>query len=357
MSLNTSEKSRDSNIELLRIILIIGVVILHYNGAVGGFDSVKSGSANEMLLHVLEAVFICAVNTFMIISGYFLCKRDKIEVFKPVDLIVQTVFWNEVFYSISIFMSYADGAQNGIKELLKGALRSLIPTNYFVVFYVVVYLLAPYINLMLNNLSKAKFRALLITLFAIFSIWTSISNSMINVLGDMWYGFNPVGLYGGQAGYTIVNFIFMYILGAYFRLTEPEFKTGHIAAVTAACIIMIFMCDYMELRFGLPTTSFGRDYCSPLVIVYSALVFLLFRNIKVGYNRFINGFAKCCFTVFLIHTWCLIKANVPHYVQGSLSVMLIHMTVTIAATLIISYIAYIVYKMTVGKLVRHLVHS
>ena len=48
-------KNRDSNIELLRIIAIFGVIMLHYNFSFGGLEAAR-GIANRSLLLVLDSL-------------------------------------------------------------------------------------------------------------------------------------------------------------------------------------------------------------------------------------------------------------------------------------------------------------
>ena len=65
-------RDRESNIELLRILAMFGVIILHYNNpSIGGLSFVKYGSLNYWFLNIAESIFVCAVNLFMIISAYF----------------------------------------------------------------------------------------------------------------------------------------------------------------------------------------------------------------------------------------------------------------------------------------------
>ena len=73
----SSTKTRQSNIELLRIFAACGVIILHYNnaGIGGGFAAVADGSLNQFIMMTLEMMAICAVNLYVLISGYFM--RDS----------------------------------------------------------------------------------------------------------------------------------------------------------------------------------------------------------------------------------------------------------------------------------------
>lgn len=102
------DNTRNSSIELLRIVSMIGVVILHYNGG-GAFRYVTEGSVNEYYLYATESVFICAVNVFIMISAYFLCTTYERKFIKVVELIMQVVVFNYIFYFLDIV---SGGASN-----------------------------------------------------------------------------------------------------------------------------------------------------------------------------------------------------------------------------------------------------
>lgn len=73
-----NRRDRESNIELLRILAMLGVIILHYNNpSVGGVSFVKHGSLNYWFLNIVESIFVCAVNLFMIVSAYFMASSNK----------------------------------------------------------------------------------------------------------------------------------------------------------------------------------------------------------------------------------------------------------------------------------------
>ena len=92
--------TRNSNIELLRILSIIGVIILHYNYELygGAFSYVTPHSINEFILYLLEYSNIVAVDIFVLISGYFLSQNNSRSIIKPLKLIVQVIFIAAVFY-------------------------------------------------------------------------------------------------------------------------------------------------------------------------------------------------------------------------------------------------------------------
>lgn len=68
--------ARESGIEMLRMISMLFVIILHYNSG-RAFEYVHEGSINFYVLNIMECVAICAVDLFVLISGYFLSATQK----------------------------------------------------------------------------------------------------------------------------------------------------------------------------------------------------------------------------------------------------------------------------------------
>ena len=71
------KKERMANLEVLRCVAMMMVVVLHYLGK-GGLlpDLTAPLSAQDMAAWLLEAFCIVAVNVYMMISGYFLCESS-----------------------------------------------------------------------------------------------------------------------------------------------------------------------------------------------------------------------------------------------------------------------------------------
>lgn len=152
---------RNSSIELLRIVSMLGVVILHYNGG-GAFRYVTEGSVNEYYLYATESIFICAVNVFIMISAYFLCTTYERRFIKVVELIIQVVVFNYFFYFLDIV--------SGSEQLsIKSLVARLLPCNYFVVLYCVLYIISPYINKLIVSLDNKQFKRLIVLLLLLFS--------------------------------------------------------------------------------------------------------------------------------------------------------------------------------------------
>ncbi|MBQ8084725.1 MAG: hypothetical protein IJ232_01300, partial [Lachnospiraceae bacterium] len=205
-------KERQSNIELLRIVAIIGVIVLHYNNPSigGGIAYAQEGSINYYILYFLESLFACGVDLFIIISGYFMCTSYKKNMWRLVELIVQVIIFREALYLVRVAFK---------SELfsIRGIVSAFIPANYFVILYGVVFILSPYINFLLNRLSEKCFHTLMIVSICLFSVYPTLIDILGEIRGEPFRGLSSIGMYGSQWGYSAINFLLMYLVGAYLR--------------------------------------------------------------------------------------------------------------------------------------------
>lgn len=68
--------SRNSSIELLRLLAIFGIVVMHVNGSVlnGGNGGL---CLNSVWLQLENSIFNCGVTIFILISGYYGIRRNS----------------------------------------------------------------------------------------------------------------------------------------------------------------------------------------------------------------------------------------------------------------------------------------
>lgn len=306
---NTTVGLRQSNIELLRILAIIGVIILHYNhrDGGGGFNYVVQGSANELMLRFLESLFICAVDVFILISGYFMCTTNKRNIIKPLQLILQMTIFSTGIYLFKVIFGFRDFA-------LKSLMGALVPANYFVILYVVLYFISPYINLAMEKLSEHKKRQAVIIMAVLFSIYPSLVDIFTAASGREWMGLSTIGAWGSQWGYTIVNFTLLYIIGAYIRTAEPSKKRYK----TQSLLLILCILTIVLTAWSLLDEDTAWEYCSPFVIIEAVVIFLLFSRLRMGTNKVINEFAKGAFSVYLLHPIFLPYVGAEKFVQGGI---------------------------------------
>ena len=74
MSLSSSVSPRSANLELLRIVAMIMIVLIHIFGKADLLHAPALSGANRQGFWVLETLCIVAVNCYVLISGYFLSR-------------------------------------------------------------------------------------------------------------------------------------------------------------------------------------------------------------------------------------------------------------------------------------------
>lgn len=342
-------RGRESNVELLRIFSMLGVIILHYNNESmgGGLKFVSFGSTNYWILSVLESIFVCAVDLFILISGYFMIGTQKRNVIKPVKLIVQVIAFKLGIYLVMIVLGQASFSLSQIAS-------ALIPNNYFVILYVALYFISPYINIVLKSLNNKQLKRFIIIVVAIFSVYVTIVDVVGHLFGKEINGLSSISAYGSQDGYTIVNFILMYVIGAFIKINDDRIKKIKLNKLIVCFILLVVVSvawSYVYKLSGI-TKSAVYSYCNPVVIVLAIIAFVVFQRIKLGNNRVINNFAKSCFTVFLAHSYFLGAIRIERFVCKNPFILIAHIFVSVIAIYLICWIIHCVYELVTSPIYR-----
>lgn len=330
------ENNRNSSIELLRIVSMIGVVILHYNHEeIGGaLKYVTEGSLNQYYLYFTENIFIGAVDLFIIISAYYLASTNQRKLIKIVELIFQVIVFRCVLYFLNIII----GTYSFSVRVFLG---SLLPVNYFVILYSVVYILSPYFNILIDQLDREQFKKLMIILLFVFSIWTIGVDFLENGAHASVNGLSTIGLYGSQYGYSIINFSLVYFVGAYLRKNNVRLSPQKAVCGISIIFALMYILSILEHICGFSSTS-TWNYNNPLIIFLVALIFLLLLNIQF-HNKLINELAKGAFTCFLFHKQILMYLDIENMVNQNVFILGIHQFGAAIVTYILSYVVFKIY--------------
>lgn len=266
---------RRSNIELLRILLILMVIVLHYfNADMGGaLGHVHPGSISYNFIHLMESLCIVAVNGFVLITGYFSYKKGSVKVSKVTNLILIMIFWGLLLSLLTVFVLRPESVDmRVIEDIIKSATN-----QWFVIIYCILYLLIPFLNKVINNISQNSYKTLLVIGLIFFYLWPSFYTKI--TISD--------------AGYGIVNFVYLYFIGAYIRKYHEKDK--HVLSP----LIIYLGC---ALITTLASLKIGRawDYNFIFNLIGSVALFEVFRSINIKHSKVINKLATYTFAVYLI---------------------------------------------------------
>ncbi len=292
-------KVRKSNIELLRIIMIVMVICHHYviNSGIEGLETRLN--ANMLFMQIFGCGGKIAINGFLFITGYFMCTSDA-TLFKWLKLFLEFMFYNIV---INIIFIIADYKPFGLKALLDGIFPLFdglgIGRDAFISLFLFLYLLIPFLNKLIHSMSRKEYRILLGILLFFFTVISSFyikkNESGAWVLVNNWEG---LGWY-----------ITAYLIGGYIRLhfspKHSELRIGLIMTICSMILVCasIIIIDYIRIKEpGFVKADHMVYGCNKiLAVMFAASLVILFKNINIGYSRFINTVSSATFGVLLIH--------------------------------------------------------
>lgn len=334
---------RNSSIELLRILLGFGVMILHFNFFPSGGGAIEStkGLTKEILL-ILEVLFGCSVNTFILISGYFGFESTKINFPRIIKLILQTISFQLVF-ALESCVKLGDFSITSI-------CRALLPVNYYVILYSALMLIAPYINKLMNSLKGKTLKVFTLVSFLVFSVYPTFVDILKEVSGKTFNGLSSIGLSGSDAGYTIVNFILVYIIGCYLKITtnqEERQSAKKLTLILLGCLFVLFIW-----RKIIPNTAL--IYCNPFLIIEGVCILSLFAKLNMK-SKAINIFAPSSFSCFLICDYFLGYFGFEWLTGKNLFEVMGIMLVEVIGIYLISFIAMIIWTFVTKPVFYHTV--
>ena len=177
-------KTRDSNIEILRIVATI-FIIAHHFAIHSGFEfSNDSITINRLWIQFIEIGGKIGVNLFILISGYFLINTKTVKINKLVKLWLQIFF-----YAITIFLVFVLTGKETfeIKEIVKSILPIIFSQWWFASAYFVLFLLSPYINILLKSFNKKQYTAFLALLLGCWCIIPTITGQAFESNSLLWF--------------------------------------------------------------------------------------------------------------------------------------------------------------------------
>ena len=276
----TSEKIkiRQSNMETLRLISIYFIVLYHLlMWFVHRFPENKPYMTLWLPLHV-------GVICFILISGYFGIK-PSLKGFCHLLGVFFIFSLPEIIYSI-VHASSIDTTIDACLFVTKSH-------YWFVRTYITLYLLSPLLNVF-NQGSTLNQKKLMLLSLGVISIYAG------NIINYPIYA----------DGKNVVNFLFLYQIGYFLKLYSEKWSNVHFWKVLSAycllnCVVCIMYYLTSDTNFGQVIWQLSFPYNSPILIINSILLFLVFAKLQFS-SPFVNNLAKGVFAVYIL------SCNLPY---------------------------------------------
>lgn len=157
---------RKSNIELLRIVSMLMIVTMHFLGHGGVIRSFDDVSAIQLICEFINGMCRVAVNCFILISGYFLIE-SKFKCEKVIKLGVEIWFYSILIYLI---LTLTGMVKVSFKDLIYAIFPISTNSDAFSIEYIIMYLLSPFMNIMIKGMDKKQFKSLMKILILFFVV-------------------------------------------------------------------------------------------------------------------------------------------------------------------------------------------
>lgn len=291
------EKVRMANLEMLRCIAMMMVVVLHYLGKGDLLGNLTEGNLNttQLVAWVLECFCVVAVNVYMLISGYFL-STSSVKLSRLLKL------WLQVWvYSVSIGLLAAFTGILPAEEFDTHYLLSLLfpvsMTHYwFMTAYVFLYLLLPFAGMAVRKMSKVQLKLALSGLLLVFCVMKSVL---------------PFRLETDNMGYDCIWYLCVFLTAAYIRRFGIPFlqKKWRCVCLYVAASLAVFtetMCLHqVYLRTGslelIMKIALEYNHILPFLASVGLFMTFLMTDVSGALAKVVNRIAPYTLGVYLLH--------------------------------------------------------
>ena len=286
------KKNRESNIEMLRILCTLLIISSHFLGI--GHISQKDSCFYLMVNTMMSDLSRVACTVFIIISAWFsLDKSTNISK-------VFHVWLTTIMYMVPL--TIIGHHYNLFAEDMYVVKCSFLPVSYgygaawFTSVYIVLMLISPLLNYILQNVQRNIMKFYLFTYFCAFSLFATIFHE------------------NGKYALELVAFSFVYLLTGYIK--KYKVVNERFLSTKYACIM--FMCSWLFISalmtmgtyfsgnvFYDEMFKFGNFYYGyfqtipNLICAFS--LFFIFLNFKIRNRQIINKLASLSFGIIIFH--------------------------------------------------------
>ena len=302
--------ARLANMELLRVLAMMLVIVLHFLGKGGALTPLteKTISAAGWTAWILESLAIVAVNVYMLISGYFLVE-STFKGKRLAGLVLQVLFYSVGIYLIGAAAGLVSGEGFSVYDTFQIFLPVAKNHYWFMTAYIYMYLFSPLLAAGVKKLSKRQFQVVL----GLLLFWFCFLKSVM-----------PIRLETDGKGYDCLWYLCVFLAAAYIRLYGLKLCKGKLRCLLLylACCAGVFgeafVLRLIWLRTGRLSDmlQISCEYNHVLVFAGAVALFCLFLQLRVGegwFSKAVCAVAPLTLGVYLLHEHRLIRYRWPEW--------------------------------------------
>lgn len=294
---------RLNNFEALRIAAMFMVIVLHYLWKGGLLTSAAEPFTTvSYAAWLTESFAIVAVNVYVLITGYFMCK-SSLKLSRLLEIICQVMWYSLFIPVVLVIIGLADGKSFQTYDILRFVFPIHMEQYWFVTSYVVLMLLVPFLNAGIAAMQQKQLAISVLLLTA----YQTLPKSVL-----------PVKFTNDDEGYGVLWLVCLYLIAAYIRLYGIPFfssvKKSLLCYVGGAfCIfasLLVMRAVYFRFDAFGDRIEFAYNYNHILCLFTSVSLFYACKlwHIKDGViSKMAGRLAPYTFGVYLLHEHILVR--------------------------------------------------
>lgn len=295
---SNQDGTRFRNIDALKILAAVFVVILHVDGfASQQFTLSGYGGGARIVYYFLEAISYPAIHLFVMAGSYLMIRRPpKAKSILRIYVQTITITLTGLFICAILFRNSIN-----ITNVLKCVFPWTFRAYWFVSEYIVLMIAAPYINKGIDGVSTKRLFFVGCILILVFSVYPFFMGPLN--MPDNW----------GCSYFDL--FFVLYIFTEIINRVVNRIKFGYILAAWIMIIGIMVLSTQIIIRIGDGTYG-GRElflysYKRPFVIASAICIFTMF--LKWDFKptgtglKLVDLISKCTLMIYLYHMHPIIK--------------------------------------------------
>lgn len=259
-------KKRNYGIDLLRVLSIIGVMVLHILGHGGVLANTEVLTMNYSIAWLLEVCAYCAVDCFVIISG-FVGIQSKLKYSNLANLWLETEL-----YSVAIMAAFTMFGIKDVKECITAFFPLTTSQYWFFTMYFGMMLFTPILNTFIEKTEWKDIARILLSIIILYTVLSIFNDNIFEL----------------KSGYSVLWFIILYICGAFLNKIKRmhQFNLKLVKVIISALVIFTWLSKLLLESITLKVTGqvkWGNifiKYTSPTILAIAIGLVIVFSEIK-----------------------------------------------------------------------------
>lgn len=347
--MDSSKKTRNSSIELLKILGIILIVLSHAvplygNKNVSSYINLDFATKDisEFILILFRYLGQIGNIIFIMCSSYFLVNSKEVKIKKVLYIIADCFIISIIFLMAHLFCK----VEIPFKDIIKQILPITFKTNWFIGCYLILYIIHPFLNRIIKMSKKQD----LLRINLVFIVCYCIISWILR----------------GRYYYTqLIGFIVIYFIVAYDKIYLQNFSKDKILntrlLIIGLCLfislIVITNVLGLKIEFFKDKMLYWNDINNILGILIGLAMLNLFKN-KHFENKKINYISSLSLLIYITSENYIFRTYTkPLFYQKMFQYGYILFWVLIEAVLLLAFgiVVSIIYKETLQKILYKVV--